>query len=68
MARKLADESIKIVKKNSFSLFNGTMDELLEEEIHKFVKKIIGLQKENIELNIFQKWYSKWKTMKKHNV
>jgi len=44
------------------------MDELLEEEIHKFVKKIIGLQKENIELNIFQKWYSKWKTMKKHNV
>jgi|AntRauTorcE11897_2_1112592.scaffolds.fasta_scaffold35025_1 23S rRNA maturation mini-RNase III len=57
LVRKLADESCKIVKKHPFANFVGKLDELLEDEIHKFVKRVMELEKNEDPRNWFQKWF-----------
>jgi 23S rRNA maturation mini-RNase III len=57
LVRKLADESCKIVKKHPFANFAGKLDELLEDEIHKFVKRITELEENEEPKNWFQSWF-----------
>jgi hypothetical protein len=59
LAKKLADECYKILRKHPLSPFTGRLDELLEEEIHKYTARVIELQKQNPNLNIFQQWFSR---------
>ncbi len=59
LAKKLADECFKILRKHPFSPFTGRLDELLEVEIKKFTQRIIELQQEPTNLNKFQQWFKK---------
>ena len=57
LVKKLADESCKIVIKHPFANLKGVLDELLEVEIHKFVKRVTELEKKEEPKNWFQKWF-----------